>query len=203
MMRKLRKFILFAGVLALPSLVLGQVLEAGITGGLSMLKNNDLYSETGTTFSLTDGYRLGARMTINTGAFFGHEVGYAYNRTKLKLEQTGAASQEGGMAIHQVFYNFLLYAVPEGKPVRPFVTGGGHFANFVQPGASVSYGQGSTKFGYNYGGGIKARAGSKYMIRFDLRQYRTPKPDILGDVPTAPKGWLSQVEVSAGFGFTM
>ncbi len=191
-MTQLRRLVLFPGILLLPSLLLGQVLEAGFTGGVSLLKNNELVPGQA---KLTDGFRLGGRLTINTHRFLGHEAGYAYNRTNLDIE-----GQEYGMAIHQGFYNLLLYAVPEGSPVRFFVTGGGHFANFVPPGASASYGQGYTKFGVNYGGGVKARAGSKFMVRFDFRQYHTPKPDFF---QTAPSGWLRQVEVSAGFGFVM
>jgi hypothetical protein len=46
------------------------------------------------------------------------------------------------MAIHQGFYNYLVYATKEGFRVRPFATGGGHFSNFVPPGVSVTQGGG-------------------------------------------------------------
>jgi opacity protein-like surface antigen len=103
------------------------------------------------------------------------------------------------MAIHQGGYNILAYALPEGSPVRPFVTGGAHFNNYVPPGASVSSGGGSTKFGINYGGGVKVRVSPMFLIRADVRQYNTPKPDFFIDEPS---GWLRQTEVSAGFSFT-
>ena len=42
---------------------------------------------------------MGFRLTLNTQKFFGHEVGYAYNRSHLKLQGV----DQGGMAIHQGF----------------------------------------------------------------------------------------------------
>ena len=59
------------------------------------------------------------------------------------------------MPIHQGMYNFLPYATPKGSKIRPFATGGVHFSTFYPPGASVFQGNGVTKFGYNYGAGVK------------------------------------------------
>ena len=58
--------------------------------------------------------------------------------------------------------------------------------------------QGSTKFGVNYGGGVKVRMTDTLALRFDLRRYETPKPDF-GLLKR--DGWLHQTEVSAGVGF--
>jgi hypothetical protein len=144
-------------------------------------------------YELTDGFRLGFRFTINPREYFGHEFGYAYNRSKLKLEGV----EEIGVPLHQGFYNFLLYFTPEGSRVRPFATGGGHFSSFFPPGASVYYGNQETKFGVNYGAGLKARVTDVWGFRMDVRQYLTPKPfDFFNQ-----EGWLKQVEVSAGVAF--
>lgn len=196
-MKPITKIIAILGLMS-GSVAFAQVAEFGVTGGASLLRNNslapiDLGDGTSTNTKLTDGFRLGFRITLNTYRFFGHEFGYAYNRTQLRIEGV----QDLGMAIHEGFYNFLVYALPEGAPVRPFATGGAHFANFVPPGASATSGGGSTKFGLNYGGGVKARLGSKFMMRLDIRQYHTPKPDFFIQ---APQGWLRQTEISAGFG---
>ena len=53
--------------------------------------------------------------------WIGHEVGYGYNRTHLRFE-TETPPVEQGMAIHQGFYNFMVYGTPEGSHVRPFAT---------------------------------------------------------------------------------
>jgi opacity protein-like surface antigen len=195
------KYTLFP--LLLSATAFGQVFEVGVQGGVSRLSNRELGSiSTGTPGSnirvvLNDGWRMGFRMTLNNWRFFGHEFGYAYNRTKLRFETSPA--EESGMAIHQGLYNMLAYATPEGSMVRPFVAGGAHFSNFVPPGTSVTQGGGSTKFGLNYGGGIKARISPILAIRFDVRQYLTGKPF---DLPGA-SGGLRQLEVSAGLSFIM
>jgi len=169
------------------------------SGGMSRLSNRSLGSPSTTgnsnDYELRDGFRLGFRMTLNNWRFFGHEVGYAYNRSNWR-DNTAPPPVEAGSAIHQGFYNFLVYATPEGSRVRPFAAGGGHFSNFVYPGYSVSSGGGSTKFGFNYGGGIKFKVGHMFMVRFDLRQYQSGKPF---DFPLQ-SGLVRQTEISAGFG---
>ena len=93
-------------------------------------------------------------------------------------------------------FNSLGYATKEGSRIRPFGTAGIHFSNFVPPGSSVTSGGGSTKFGVNYGGGVKVKLTSLWAVRFDVRRYETRKPfDLL-----LKDGWLHQTEVSAGVG---
>jgi opacity protein-like surface antigen len=171
-----------------------QVAEFAVSGGVSKLQNGSLAAG----YSLDDGWRMAFRITLNSWTHFGQEFGYAYNRSHLLL----SGQDQGGMAIHQGFYNLLAYATPEGSRIRPFVTGGGHFSNFVPPGASATYGQGSTKFGVNYGAGVKARISDKYQVRFDYRQYLTGKP--FGGTNGLPvSGSLRQNEISVGFGFVL
>ena len=109
---------------ALSTLASAQVFEAGAGGGVSRLSSRELGSisdgASNVPVTLDDGWRFGFRMTLNNWAFFGHEFGYGYNRTRLLIGN----QDNGGMAIHQGFYNFLAYATPEGNRVRPFVTGG-------------------------------------------------------------------------------
>lgn len=176
---------------------IAQVAEFSVSGGQSIMSNNGIgsLSSTGGTkddVKLTNGFRLGFRLTLNNWRFFGHEFGYAYNRTQFRVE--GTPPQDYGTSIHQGFYNFLVYATPEGMRVRPFGTGGVHFSNFIFPGGSVSQGGGATKFGFNYGGGVKVRLTHMFGMRFDVRQYQTGKPF---DFPLAT-GLLRQTEASVG-----
>ncbi|MCL5742800.1 MAG: outer membrane beta-barrel protein [Acidobacteria bacterium] len=180
----------FAGVLS------AQMAEVSVSGGASALSNKVLGSASGTTaggddISLDNGFRLAFRFTLNPNKFFGHEIGYAYSRTTLKFQNS--PSSDAGMAIHQGFYNFLVYATPEGSRIRPFATGGVHFSNFVPPGYSVTSGQGTNKMGFNYGGGVKLKLTDLFGFRVDLRQYQTGKPFDLGG-----GGLLRQTEISAG-----
>lgn len=177
-----------------------QVAELGVSGGPMRINSKEL----GQGYSLDDGWKLGFRLTLNSWTMFGQEVGYSYNRTKLLLG-SGASQQSSGMAIHQGSYNLLAYATPEGKAVRPFVTGGGQFNNFVPPGQSATQGGGDMKFGINYGGGVKVKVTERYQVRFDARQFSSPKP--FGELRETSTqnvgGWLRMTELSVGFAFTL
>jgi opacity protein-like surface antigen len=176
---------------AASSTLFGQAAEFSLSGGTSRISSKDI----GSGYSLDDGFSLGFRLTLNSQKFFGHEVGYAYNRTHLNLQ----GQDVGGMAIHQGFYDFLVYATPEGSRIRPFATGGVHFSNFVPPGSSATQGGGSTKFGINYGAGLKVRLTSMFAARVDYRQYLTGKPF---DLPGA-SGKLKQNVISVGLAFVL
>ncbi len=185
---------LIVGIAAAAALS-AQSFEVGFGGGVSRLNGKELGTlgvGDPTKLALKDGWRFGFRMAFNTWRWAGQESGYGYNRTQLHIPGT---TEQAGMAIHQGFYNLLLYAAPEGSRIRPFVAGGGHFSNFVPPGSSAQFGGGSTKFGVNYGAGVKARLTDKFGIRFDVREYLQGKPF---DLPNQT-GKIRLMEVSAGF----
>ncbi|HEY7337705.1 MAG TPA: outer membrane beta-barrel protein [Bryobacteraceae bacterium] len=151
--------------------------------------------ETGKDVQFTNGFRFGFRFGFNWKDRFGHEIQYAYSRTQLKFNDTTPPT-ETGMAIHQGGYNFLAYGTREEARFRPFATGGVQFANYVPPGASAAYGGGETKLGFNYGAGVKIKLKGFWGLRFDVRQYATPKPFGLA----LNSGWIHQTEVSMGGG---
>ena len=203
-MRHVKRFGRVLPLLLVPGSLVGQVAEFSFSGGKSLLRNSKLTDFTqdggaGTEVRLKDGFRFGFRITLNNWRFLGHEFGYAYSRTKLSFQTQ--PEQVYGTAIHQGFYDMLAYATPEGSRVRPFAAGGGHFANYLPPGLSVTSGGGETKFGFNYGGGIKVRVSSMFLVRFDVRQYHNPKPDFIPG--PKPEGWIRQIEASAGFALAL
>ncbi len=177
--------------------------EFWFSAGESILSNRGIGSPvlngTSNDVQLDNGFRFGFRFAFNTGEHIGHEIQYAYSRTDFVdntgflLGQVGSA----GMAIHTGGYNFLYYATKEGSRIRPFATGGLHFNNYVPPGSSATSGGGSTKFGLNYGAGVKVNITNLLGVRFDVRQYETPKPDF---GLFLRNGWLGQTEISAGIG---
>ena len=65
------------------------------------------------------------------------------------------------------------------------------------PGVSVYYGNQETKFGVNYGGGIKMRLTPIIGLRFDVREYSSGKPFKF----TGESGWMNQMEASVGASF--
>ena len=188
-------------LLAIPAW--SQALEMAVGGGVSRLTNAGLGKLNASStlrddYSLKGGFRMVMRMTLNSGDFTAHETGYAYNRTQLVQNGEGSSTQTG-MAIHQGFYNYLLYPTREGSRIRPFAAGGVHFANYVPPGASATSGGGSTKFGVNYGGGLKIRVSERFMLRFDARQFLNPKPFGLIN----PGGWIRMNEYSTSLAFVL
>jgi opacity protein-like surface antigen len=187
-------------VLATAGALNAQVLEAGFSAGASRVSKSTIYTDTSMTppseIKIKDGWRFGARITLNSHRFFGHEAGYNYVRASWDY-----VGQNVGTAAHQGFYDFLAYFTPEGSKVRPFVAGGAQFTNFMYPGYSVSSGGGgSMKFGLNYGLGVKTRVTDQWLVRLDYRQYASPKPDFF---TAAPSGWLSMHEISMGVSFTL
>jgi len=184
----------------------GQLFEAWFNGGQSLLSSRNLGSTVPATsggsaddFQFSDsGFRFSFRIAFNGDGHFGHEVQYAYSRTHL-LCTPCVPQDQGGMAIHQGGYNFLVYATPEGTRVRPFATGGVLFANYVPPGSSATSGGGQTKYGFSYGGGVKIKVTQLFGFRFDVRQATTPKPDF-GAILFERQGWLRMNEISAGIG---
>jgi hypothetical protein len=184
-------------LLALPVTVFGQVAELSFGGGENIIGGGDI----GSGYSLTGGYRIQFATTLNPWRFMGYEFGYAYNRMQLHYTDpvSGEKTDVGGMAGHQGFFRFLGYAVPEGKRIRPFASGGVHFTNFVPPGSSVTSGGGNTKFGVNYGVGIKFIILPNWLIRLDARQYLTGKPFGL----EGASGYLRQNEYSISLAFAL
>jgi opacity protein-like surface antigen len=210
------RFVL-AALLASSSFAVAQSFEASIGGGDIVIPTKNSVIGTSTTdpasgnFTLKGGFRLNLRMTLNTWRFMGHEFGYAYNRTSIDTPPTTTTggiilgqpitpvivpAQSISVPAHQGFYDFLVYAVPEGKIIRPFACGGVQFSAFSQPGGSYNR---ETKYGINYGGGLKVKVKENWGFRLDARQYNMGKPFSL---PNA-SGRLLMWEFSGSVSFLM
>jgi opacity protein-like surface antigen len=191
----MRKHLALALFGACASIASAQVAEISVSGGYSRFGNTALV--TNPDITLGNGFRLAARLTLNTYRFMGHEFGYGYAHSSAQSQ-----GESVGLPVHTGFYDFLLYGTPEGMRIRPFVCGGGQFSSFFPPGSSVYYGNQATKFGFNYGGGVKFRLKDPFGARIDFRQYATGKPDLF-QTTQAPSGWLRQTEISIGFSFNL
>ncbi len=192
----LRKIVV--GTLLVAAGAYAQSAEVSLSAGAGIFTNKTL-GDLGAagaieTLKLENGVRISARLGLNSWRFFGHEIGYGYNHTNLVFGSQGKT----GMSVHQGFYDFVAHALPEGRAVRPFVCGGVGFATFFPPGSSAFSGNGVTKFGVNYGAGVKVKLSSIYGLRFDMRDYVTGKPfgDNFG--VTNVHGMLHNIETSVG-----
>jgi opacity protein-like surface antigen len=190
------------------SSLFGQAFEASGSFGRSLFRGNS--KDLGSGYTMNDGFSMALRMTINSWRFFGTEFGYGYNHTGIGVPASTGTTLPGQPAqvvqaqnlsvpIHQGFGDFLVYATPEGTHVRPFAAGGVQFSSFFPPGASAYYGNQTTKFGINYGGGLKVRVTSMWGVRFDVRWYNTSKPF---DFP-GQSGRLNQLQVTGGVSFNL
>jgi opacity protein-like surface antigen len=195
---------------------LGQSFEASASFGRSLFPGNSKNlgaDSTGNPYTMNDGFNMALRMTLNSWRFFGVEVGYGYNHTGIDVPastvpgtlpgqpSTSVPAQTISVPIHQGFGDFLVYATPEGMRIRPFAAGGVHFSSFFPPGASAYYGNQETKFGINYGAGLKVRLTEVWGIRFDARYYNNGKP--FNGSFSNQSGRLNQLAVTAGFSFNL
>jgi hypothetical protein len=213
------RLVLAAG-LACSSLAFAQSFEASVGGGSLTVSGKNGLLGTATTdpasgnYEMKGGGRVVLRMTLNSWRFMGHEFGYAYSRTS--IDAPTASVSTGGIGLpgqpsststvpaqnisvpcHQGFYDFLVYAIPEGKVIRPFAAGGVQFTAFSQPGAY--YNNRETKYGINYGGGLKVKVKENWGFRLDARQYNMGKPF---NLPNA-SGRLLMWEFSGAVSFLM
>jgi hypothetical protein len=151
-----------------------------------------------TDFQLGNGFRFGFRFDLDTREHLGYEMSYFYSRSSLIDKPDNTTT---GFGVHTVSGDALWHFIKRDSRVRPFVIGGINFSNFVPPGQSATQGGGQNEFGLNYGGGFKAKVGSRWGhdwgFRVDVRQFQYfSKPFGL----YLANGKLQQTEATAGFG---
>jgi hypothetical protein len=206
----MKKLALLIALSSFSSLAFGQAGELWFSYGESILQNsglgsNLLFNESSSDIKLGDGYRFGFRFGFNSGDHLGYEIQYAFNHMDLKFDSAAAAAIGSpapvslGMHMHQGGANVLYYMFTTDKTrIRPFVTGGVQFDNFVPPGGQ-SY-NGSTKFGANFGAGVKFHIKGIWAARLDAREYVTPKPSF-GFALNSGALWQTEISAGVGIGF--
>ena len=171
-----------------------QVAEVSVSLRRSQISGNDLgsFGFAELPVRLDSGYGVAARLDIHSGRFVAHELSYGFDRDDLTL----SAESQGPVTVHQFFYDLVLHLTPRGVAVRPFVVGGLGFSGFFPPETDLVQTAGITKFGFNYGGGLKFTLNRLLGLRVDIRDHVSNKPNILS-LPDVT-GKLHQVEFSAG-----
>jgi len=142
--------------------------------------------------ALSDGFKTGGRLTLG-GGLLAQEISYGYERHNLEVN----GQKDSVTTVHQFFYDLVVHILPGGSMVRPFVVGGAGLVRFV-PGDSelLRLASGETKFGWNYGGGVKIKLAPMFGVRFDVRDHVTSKPNFL-NLPSV-SGKLHDLEISGG-----
>lgn len=198
-------------VSALVGCAWGQTYEVTVGGGLARMSTAPLGSvssddpkDDDTSFK-KNAHSYGLRLTYNPYAYYGHEVGYRLTRASLRTSIPDADGNrttfEDKVAIHQAFYNFLIYFMPKGEWWRPYITGGVHAYNFANPHIAGWTGIGTRNYGVNYGGGLKLKLFNHALVRLDVRDYITTKPyNLTSQDPINFSGWGRHQEASVGIG---
>ncbi len=181
------------GLAALPSSA--QQMEATIFGGLLWTDGANL-GDVGFArqpVRLNNGFRTGARLSLNSGVLVGHELSYAHERYDLSV----GGQKESRAAAHQFYYNFVAHLTPRAAPLRPFFLVGAGYTNFSPGNGGIfADASGTNAPGVNFGGGVKVKVHKFFGLRFDVRDHVTRKPNFL-DLPPL-SGRLHRMEYSAG-----
>ena len=170
--------------------------EATLFFGRAQISNGDLgvFGLGAQEVRLTDGWRAGLRLGLNSGDHTGHELTYAFERHNLEI----GSAEESRARAHQFFYNFVFHATRRAAAIRPFVTAGLGYTSFSSGGGGIFQDAGGqNKFGYGYGGGLKVKMSRLFGLRFDVRDHVIQKPNFL-DLASV-EGRLHSIEYSAGF----
>jgi hypothetical protein len=111
-----RTLVLAVTVLAASAAAYGQVGEISVSGGGAKFGGGSpgvADPTTNTEVKVNGGFRFDIRLTLNSYRFFGHEFGYGYSRSTYKVPD------DVSVPMHQGYYDFLVYATPEGAKIRP------------------------------------------------------------------------------------
>ncbi len=149
----------------------------------------------------------GARITLNSKGYYGHEFGYIRNRAtleaKLRTEKGGEVVKQDRINTWQAFYNFVIYFMPRGERWRPFMTGGLGMHRYGNPSFVEWTGDSTRNYGFNYGGGLKIKLFNHALLRLDVRDHIGGKPfDLQFKDNQFSGGLMHQLETSGGISIT-
>ncbi len=152
------------------------------------------------------------KLTLNTKGYYGHEIGYSYNRSKLNIvtrttdddDNEIVTRHQRKVAVGQFTYNFLMYMMPAGERVRPYITVGATVQDYGAPKLDEWTHGSSRNYGANVGFGLKVRLFPHTQVRFDVRQHFVGAPYDLTfeDEQKLSGGMMKNSSASVGFGFT-
>jgi hypothetical protein len=165
-----------------------QTYEVGV-GGSYTLFGNQLLGSISTQNKEDDDTKLkgrigyGARLTLNTRGYWGHEFAFFLNNAdvsaKIRPDEKNPSTvvlRRSRVRIQETSYNFLMYMMPRGERLRPFITCGAQMFKYPEPRIEEWPTGGTRNYGANYGGGIKIRLFPHALFRADFRHYFGGKP---------------------------
>jgi hypothetical protein len=152
------------------------------------------------------------RLTWNSKGYYGHEIGYSYNRSMLNVvtrtvdddDVETVTHNQRKVKVSQLTYNFLMYMMPAGERVRPYITVGATVQDYGAPSLDEWTHGSSRNYGGNFGAGVKVRLFPHTQMRLDLRQHLVGSPYDLTfeDSQKLSGGLMKNSSASVGFGVT-
>jgi hypothetical protein len=195
-----------------------QRFEVSVFGGIPRFRHPALGSlsqtpvDTDTT--LTRGkYTYGARFTVNSRGYYGHELSYSVQHMTFRTldtitdedDNTVSTEFRDKIKLEQLSYNFLVYFMPRGERLRPFITGGAQVYRWGAPHFDIWPGGGYRNLGVNFGGGLKIKLLPHTLARLDVRDCIGGRPYVRQlqlSSNTLSSGYTHLLEASVGFGIT-
>lgn len=180
-------------------------LRIGIFGGGSFLKGERSFSVGGTPIitNYAKGGLIGARVTTDLDARWSLEGAYSVGTNNLRIFDLGGLRPDMvgfGTRVHRFTGNVLYHTGEKDAKIRPFLTAGAGFMRFsptnaakaraalefVDAPATISA---NTKFSFNFGGGVEAKATDKLGFRADIKDHMAAIPRY--GVPQAPTAGIA------------
>jgi hypothetical protein len=188
--------------------------EFGVLGGGGFYNSASATSPAGEgDVGFKNAVALGAYLGSNMYKFVGGELRYEYLPGDLKVSSGGTSATFDGEA-HAIHYDFLFHFAPTGAKVRPFVSGGGGVKIYRGTGAAtvtqplqrlaLLTNTHETKGLGSVGAGIKAQAGKRFGLRFEVHDFITPFPrKVIAEAPGGKiSGILHDIVVMGGIAIT-
>jgi hypothetical protein len=182
-----------------------------VLGGGSIYNSASVTSPAGTgDVGFKSGPTVGAFVGNDMGKF-GGQLSYEYLPGDLKVSSGGTTANFSGMA-HAIHYDFLYHFTPSEAAIRPFVSAGAGVKIYegtgsptvTQPlsGLALLTNTHETAALGTFGGGIKARIGSRMMLHLEVQDFITPFPrQVIAPAPGAKiSGMLNDIVFTAGLG---
>jgi hypothetical protein len=185
--------------------------EVGVLGGGSIYDSASVNGPAGSgTVGFKSGPVVGAYVGNDMGKF-GGELRYEYLPGDLKVSSGGTTATFTGAA-HAIHYDFMYHFMSSESAIRPYVSAGGGVKIYegtgsptvTQPLSSFALltNTHETKALGTFGGGIKAKIGSRMVFRVEVQDFITPFPrQVIAPAPGAKiSGLLNDIVFTAGLG---
>jgi len=204
----------FFVVLAAAPAALAQKWEVGVAGGGNFYTSQTFSNPLGNAQGkLANGFLVSGWLDNNSGHLLGGELRYDYEQSNLKLS-SGGTNVNFGAHTQAIHYDFLLNFAGREARISPFLAGGAGVKVYTGTGTEQAFQPLSnialltktseTKPMVSVGGGVKFKISSAVNFRAEIHDYLTPFPKNVIAPATGSKvgGWLSDLVISAGLGFT-